>query len=132
MIAPPSSAALHATRHCLGHMHAESLSCATKQLRQRFVRSASVCHQPPAMFPVAPLTRKRYIHAHNTQLFTHTPPTTMAKGDTKTPIIVGSLVVVAVAIGATLFVKKGGMESDGTYTCAYLPTLGHSWRSVSS
>jgi len=47
----------------------------------------------------------------------------MAKSDTKTPIIVGSLVVVAVAIGATFFVKKGGMESDGTYTCACLPTL---------
>jgi hypothetical protein len=56
----------------------------------------------------------------------------MAKGDTKTPIIVGSLVVVAVAIGATLFVKKGGMESDGTCTCAYLPTLGPSRRSASS
>jgi hypothetical protein len=40
---------------------------------------------------------------------------------------VGSLVVVTVAIGATLFVKKGGMESDGTYMCAYLPVLALPW-----
>jgi hypothetical protein len=34
-------------------MHAESLSGATKQLRQRFVPLPFATHQPPAMFPAA-------------------------------------------------------------------------------
>lgn len=48
----------------------------------------------------------------------------MAKSDSKTPIIVASLVVAVVAIGATLFVKKGGMESDGKEVASALGRLG--------
>jgi len=73
------------------------------------------------MFPAAPckciINKINNPHKQHSLLRTH--PATMAKSDTKTPIIVASLVVVAVAISATLFVKKGGMESDGTYTCTF-------------
>jgi hypothetical protein len=39
----------------------------------------------------------------------------MAKSDSKTPVIVASLVFVSVAVAAVVFVKTGGLESNGTF-----------------
>jgi len=48
-------------------------------------------------------------------LQSHIIEQSMAKSDSKTPVIVASLVFVSVAVAAVVFVKTGGLESNGTF-----------------